>query len=119
MYWLECLKNDMLEITQEEAMKFWPPFQDCTLPYFNERFEHVRHVEKNAMKLHQKYGGDKDVILASVWIHDRAKFEAGDHAKNASDWTLKYLCNTKFPESKINDVAYAVGVHSGWEIAVP
>ena len=114
MNWLESLKNDMLEITQAEALKYWPPFQNYTLPSFNERLEHVKHVEKNAIKLHKIYGGDIDIILASVWIHDRAKFEMGDHAKNASDWALINLCKTDFPEHKIKEVVYAVKVHSGW-----
>lgn len=65
------------------------------------------------MKLHKKYGGDIDIILASVWIHDIAKFEIGDHAKKAGEWASKNLCKTNFPESKTDDVIYAVCVHSG------
>lgn len=117
MTWLDVLKDDMQKNSREEAMKCWPPFQECTLPYFDLRFEHVKHVEKNALKLFDKYGGDKDIILASVWIHDRTKFEPGNHAKTAASWALNNLYNTGFPENKVNDVVYAISVHSGWQIS--
>lgn len=116
MTWLEILKNDMLEITKTEAMEYWPPFQSCQAPYFNFRLEHVKHVECDARKLISLYGGDEDIVLASVWTHDRTKpqFDGPQHAKKASEWVLENLQSTGFPKEKIEDVAYAVRVHSGW-----
>lgn len=119
MTWFDILKNDMTEITKTEAMKYWPPLQSCQAPYFNFRLEHVKHVEYDARKLMAIYGGDEDIILASVWIHDREKpqFNCSDHAKEAREWVLENLESTGFPKEKIDDVAYAVGVHSGWTAA--
>ena len=115
MNWLEILKDDMWKITEKIAVQYWEPFPGCGKPYFNFRFEHVKHVEKNAVKLFNKYGGDEDIILAAVWTHDRTKFEEGSHAKTASEWILQNLAQTGFPEHKVKDVAYAVSVHNGWE----
>ena len=117
MSWLEILKDEMQKITQKEALEYYPPLQDCTLPYFDFRFEHVKHVQKNAIKLFDIYGGDLDIILAAVWVHDRTKFEPGNHAKTAASWAVTNLYQTGFPENKINDVVYAVSVHSGWVIS--
>lgn len=113
--WLKILKDDMWQITEKIALLYWQPFPGCSTPYFNYRFEHVKHVEKIAMKLFAKYGGDEDIILAAVWTHDRTKFEEGNHAKTGSEWILQNLAQTGFPEHKVKDVAYAISMHNGWE----
>ena len=105
----------MRQSTRAEALNCWPPFPGCTEPYFDHRYEHVKHVEVNAKKLHGLYGGDLEVILASVWVHDRAKFQ-GDHAKKAAQWARENLAATGFPAEKVEAVAYAVEHHGGWEI---
>jgi len=61
MTWLDVLKNEMTEITKAKAMEYWLPFQSCNEPYFNFRLEHVKHVEHDARKLMEIYGGDEDM----------------------------------------------------------
>jgi hypothetical protein len=116
MNWLEIIKDEMKKSTMENAMECWPPFQGRTEPYFNFRFEHAKHVEKIALQLFAEYGGDEEIIRASAWIHDIAKFKEGSHAENAGEWASQNLLRTGFPAHKIKDVVYAVSNHAGWEI---
>jgi HD superfamily phosphodiesterase len=69
--WLTALKTQMKEVTLPPARKFWPGASPEDEPYFNYRYQHVEQVERNARKLLAAYGGDEDVVLASVWLHDR------------------------------------------------
>lgn len=117
MDWLENLKKKMWESTNQEALKNWPPFQGCSEPYFDLRYEHVKHVEKAALMLQKCHGGDMDIVLASVWSHDITKFLDGDHAQTGSIWVLENLAGLGFPTEKVDAVTYAVSVHSGWVIS--
>ena len=113
MDWLEILKNRMLEITKTAAYEFFPPIGSYTEPYYNLRFEHVKQVEIEALKLLEAHGGDKDIVLASVWIHDRYKpqFYGPDHGNKAADWALENLESKGFQKEKIKAVEYAVRNH--------
>jgi hypothetical protein len=116
IFWLDILKADMTKISNAEAIKYWRSVADNHIPYFDYRLEHVKQVERDAMTLHNIIGGDKEIILASVWIHDRFKFEPGNHCEKGSEWAVENLEKIKFPREKINDVSYCVKVHSGWQI---
>jgi len=114
--WLDILKADMTKISNADAIKYWCSSSDNLIPYFDYRLEHVKQVERDAMTLHNIIGGDKEIILASVWIHDRFKFEPGDHNEKGGEWATENLEKLGFPREKISDVSYCVRVHSGWQI---
>jgi len=117
MDWLEQLKSEMLEISKTTAYEYFPAIGAYTEPYYNLRFEHTKQVEAEAMKLLKVYGGDADIVLASVWIHDRCKPQFGwfDHGSKAADWTLENLESKGFPQEKIKAVEYAVRNHCGYD----
>ena len=117
MSWLEILKKEMLEITKPAAYEEFPAAGSDTEPYCNPRFAHVTQAEKEALKLLEVYSGDGDIVLASVWIHDRYKplFIGEDHESKAADWALEYLEGKGFPKEKVKAVEYAVRNHAGWE----
>ncbi|MCL2772806.1 MAG: HD domain-containing protein [Oscillospiraceae bacterium] len=117
MDWLEILKSEMLEITKTAAYEYFPAIGAYTEPYYNHKFEHVKQVETEALKLFEVYGGDKDIVLASVWIHDRYKpqFDGPDHGNKAADWVLENLESKGFPKEKVKAVEYAVRNHTGFD----
>ena len=117
MNWLEILKSEMLEITKSAAYEFFPPIGTYTEPYYNLRFTHVKQVEIEALKLLKAHGGDRDIVLAAVWIHDRYKpvLYGPDHGNKAADWTLENLESKGFPKEKVKAVEYAVRNHQGWD----
>jgi len=116
MDWLETLKTEMFEISKAAAYEFFPPIGSYTEPYYNLRFEHVKQVETEALKLLKAHGGDKDTVIASVWIHDRYKpqFSGPEHGNKAADWVLENLESRGFPKKKVKAVEYAVRNHQGW-----
>jgi len=117
MNWLKQLQNEMEEITQTAAYAFFPPIGSYTKPYYNLRLEHTKQVEKEALKLLATHSSaDSDIVLASVWIHDRCKpqFDGASHGNKAADWTLHNLENKGFPKHKVNAVEYAVRNHTGF-----
>jgi HD superfamily phosphodiesterase len=67
------------------------------------------------------YGGDEDIVVASVWIHDRYKplIEGKNHAARAAEWTEKNLAATGYPAAKVAAVAYAVGNHANPPQTIP
>lgn len=118
MDWLEKLKSEMLEISKTAAYDCFPPIGSHTEPYYNYRYEHIKQVEVEALKLVEVYKeADRDIVLSSVWIHDRYKpqFGGADHGDKAADWALENLENIGFPKDKVKAVEYAVRNHVGWE----
>jgi HD superfamily phosphodiesterase len=111
--WLTQLKTGLKEITLPPARKFWPGLTPESEPYFNYRYMHVEQVERDARRLMAAYGGDEDIMLASVWIHDRYKPQFGgeDHATKAAEWARENLEGLGFPAEKVAEVIYAVSHH--------
>jgi HD superfamily phosphodiesterase len=112
--WLTALKTGLREITLPLARKFWPGVSPDDEPYYNYRYQHVEQVDRDARRLLTAYGGDEDVVLASVWIHDRYKpqFEGKHHAAKAADWANENLGKLGFPAEKVPAVVYAVAIHA-------
>jgi hypothetical protein len=112
--WLSVLKTQMKEVTLPLARKFWPGVSPKDEPYFNYRYQHVEQVERNARKLLAAYGGDEDIVLASVWLHDRfqPQYEGEDHGKKGAAWAQENLAGFGFPAGKVREVAYCVASHS-------
>ncbi|MBI5302427.1 MAG: HD domain-containing protein [Chloroflexi bacterium] len=112
--WLTHLREDLIAITTTAAREHWSgPTHDAP-PYFNYRFEHVRQVERDALSLLETVGGDEEVVLASVWLHDRFKPQYGGdhHALRAAEWASAHLASYNFPVDKIARVEFAVANHS-------
>jgi hypothetical protein len=119
--WLTELKNDLKEISLPLARKFWAGAGADGEPYFNYRYQHVEQVERDARRLFKAYGGDKDIVMASVWIHDRCQpqFAEDEHGKKAAEWAEKNLSKTGFPTAKVPAVVYAVANHSNPPQTIP
>ncbi len=118
--WLIHIRKELEKITGKVALEIWPtPDGRC---YFNYRLEHVRQVERDARWLLQSVGGDEDVVLAAVWLHDRYQPQLAKpdhHAVLAADWVRDHLGETGFPVEKIEAVAYAVERHSAQVQSLP
>jgi len=119
--WLSRLRNDVLRITTEAAREHWPGPMADSPPYYNYRLEHVQQVEREALRLGAEVGGDPDIILASVWIHDRfqPQYDGPDHAARAAEWAEEHLAALGFPRSKVGDVCFAVANHSNPPHTIP
>jgi HD superfamily phosphodiesterase len=119
--WLTQLKTGLKEITLPLARKFWPGLTPESEPYFNYRYMHVEQVERDARRLMAVYGGDEDIVLASVWIHDRYKPQFGgeDHANRAAKWAEENLAGLGFPVEKVPQVVYAVANHTWDHFDIP
>jgi HD superfamily phosphodiesterase len=117
--WLSSLRRDMELISQQAAREHWPGVDDT--PYYNYRLEHVRQVERDALRLLDEVGGDRDVVLASVWIHDRfqPQFSGPDHAALGAQWARQHLGSTGFPQQKVEQVSFAVASHSNQPHTIP
>jgi HD superfamily phosphodiesterase len=68
----------------------------------NYRLEHIRQVERHALRLFAQPGGDPEIWLAPVWIHDRCQpqFSSQDHAAQAAGWASENLASYGFPDEK-------------------
>ena len=110
---LDGLRSDLLAITTSAAQQLWPG--PGGKPWFNYRWEHVLQVERDALRLLQEVGGDTDVVLASVWIHDRFQpaFAGDEHGPRAAEWALAHLADLGFPAGSVERVAACVRNHSG------
>lgn len=119
--WLDKLRNGIIELTSPAARKLWPSRNQDHPAYFNYRLEHVRQVERDIMLLQKKLGGDRDILFASVWIHDRfqSAFKGDNHGKLASEWALKNLELLGFPKEKIADVCFSIANHSNLSHTLP
>lgn len=113
--WLDLLRDDLTCITEKAAKKFWPsPERDCP-PFFNYRLEHVKQVERDALRLLPLVGGDQEIVIASVWIHDRFQpvFRGPEeHGKHSAEWATEHLAEIGFPVEKVESVCFAVANHS-------
>jgi HD superfamily phosphodiesterase len=111
--WLFFIRKELEKITRNVAVEIWPtPDGKC---YFNYRLEHVRQVERDARWLLSAVGGDEDVVIAAVWLHDRYQPQLAKpdhHSILAAEWVRSHLAETGFPIEKIEAVAYAVEKHS-------
>jgi len=113
--WLEHLRHDLAAITSEAAKEYWPNPESERPAFYNYRLEHVRQVEREALILLDSVGGDSDVVLASVWLHDRWQpvFRGPEqHGKRAAEWAAQHLAETGFPAEKVESVCFAVANHS-------
>jgi len=119
--WLSGVREDMTVLSASAAREFWPGPAPSDPPYFNYRLEHVRQVERNAVWLLDEVGGDEDIVLASVWIHDRfqPQFDGKDHAARAAAWAGDNLAGLGFPAHKVAGVCLAVAHHSDDPGAIP
>lgn len=119
--WLDTLRSDLESITREAALSHWPGSEPDNPPYFNYRLEHVLQVERDAMRLMESIGGDEEVILASVWIHDRfqPQYQDNDHPAEAAHWAREHLASIGFPADKVEAVCYCVVNHSNPPGAIP
>jgi hypothetical protein len=120
-HWLEPLRADLASVTAEAARYLWPsPDKNCP-PFFNYRLEHVRQVEREALALLDLVGGDREVVLASVWLHDRFQpaFVGPDHGKQAATWAAENLTALSFPAEKVEAVCFAVANHSNPPGSIP
>lgn len=119
--WLSALRKDVETITEEAARAHWSGPTADSPPYYNYRLEHVRQVERDALRLLAEVGGDRDVVLASVWIHDRFQPQliGRDHAVLAAEWTEAHLARLGFPEDKLEQVSFAVANHSNEPHTIP
>jgi len=112
--WLDRLRADLCEVSEEAARKLWPGVPPQRRPYYNYRLEHVRQVERDALRLLRETAADSDIALASVWIHDRfqPQFVGEDHAARAATWAGDHLADLGFPPGKVDSVCFAVLHHS-------
>jgi len=113
--WLVRLQEDIYRLTSEAARLHWPGPDGSTEPYYNYRYEHIRQVEREALRLLEAEGGDAEILLAAVWIHDRYQPQyAGppDHGARAANWANENLEGFGFPAVKVPEVCYAVANHS-------
>jgi hypothetical protein len=119
--WLTQLKTGMAQITLPLAKKYWPGESPEDAPSFNYRLQHVEQVERDASRLMAANGGDEDIVLASVWIHDRYKPQLGGekHARRAAAWAEQNLAGLGFPAAKVPAVAYAVANHANPPQTIP
>lgn len=119
--WLTRLREEMVAISSSAAREYWPGPTATSPPYFNYRLEHIRQVERNAMCLLTQLGGDSDVVLASVWIHDRfqTQFIDSNHAARAAEWARDKLTSFGFPADKVEKVCFAVFHHSDNPASIP
>ncbi len=119
--WLDTLKKQLEDITFDAAKEYWPAPNEGDKPFFNYRLEHVRQVERDALKILDFVSADRDIVLASVWLHDRfqPQFKGDDHGRLAAEWAFQNLAKLGFPEEKVAEVCYAVSVHSGRSVRIP
>jgi HD superfamily phosphodiesterase len=81
--WLEILRKQLEDITFKAAEEFWPPPTMGGKPFYNYRLEHVRQVERDVLRILDTVEADSDIVLASVWLHDRfqPQFRGEEHGK--------------------------------------
>jgi uncharacterized protein len=119
--WIDRLKDDLWEITSEAARELWPGPTPDHPPYFNYRWEHTQQVERDSQRLLHVVGGDEDVVMAAVWVHDRfqPQYVDDNHAEQAEAWAREGLPTLGFPQEKVEAVCYAIANHSSPPGAIP
>jgi uncharacterized protein len=86
---------------------------------FNYRWEHVRSVVRQAVRLGELLGADMEVVEAAAWLHDVAKGQGEDHGKEGAVLAQQILSETDFPQAKIPSVADAITKHVGLWVRKP
>lgn len=111
--WLTSLQNDMALLTNQDAKKHWGSPELQGAPYYNARLEHIQQVERDALRLMREIPADQDILLASVWIHDRFRpwYEGDQHAARSASWAREHLAGLGFPTEKVEAVVFAVEHH--------
>jgi hypothetical protein len=120
--WLEDLRHDLVCITGEAAKAFWPSPENGGPAFFNYRLEHIKQVERDAERLLSVVGGDRDIVLASVWLHDRFQpvFQGPpEHGVVAAEWAADHLADGGFPAKKVAAVCSAIANHSSAPGTIP
>jgi len=113
--WLPRLREDIRQLTNQAARQHWSGPDGNAVPYYNYRYEHFCQVEREALHLLGAEGGDAEIVLAAVWVHDRFQPQyAGppDHATPAAEWAGENLASFGFPAAKVPAVCFAVANHS-------
>jgi hypothetical protein len=119
--WLTALKQHIVDTTAAAAAEIWRPFREGQPPYYNYRLEHILQVERDMLAIAFMEGGDRDILLAAVWAHDRfqPQFEGENHAEMAAEWAKDYLKFVRFPENKIPAVCNAIRMHNCKPLDIP
>lgn len=119
--WLGSLRRDLVGISEGTAGQLWPSPREDAPAFFNYRVEHVRQVERDALLLLKEVGGDSDIVLASVWLHDRFQpaFNVAGHNDEAAEWAAENLAARGFPSKKVDAVCFAVASHCGPPHSLP
>ena len=86
---------------------------------YNYRWEHVRAVVRLAIRLAERTGADREVVEAAAWLHDVAKGESEDHARDGAILARRILAETDYPPEKVDAVAEAIAKHAGWATTEP
>lgn len=78
---------------------------------------HLQRVWHNARALHAEEGGDLDVLLAAVLLHDCVAVEKNSTLRSqasrlAAEKASAVLANMNWPSTKISAVAHAIEAHS-------
>lgn len=78
---------------------------------------HLQRVWHNVRTLHAEEGGDLEVLLAAVLLHDCVAVEKNSplrsHASRlAAEKASKLLADLAWPEAKVSTVAHAIEAHS-------
>jgi uncharacterized protein len=103
------------EILREDIQNF--PLGNLT---FNYRAEHTEFVLSIGMEMGKKLGADMEILKAAILLHDigRSAVKKG-HGEVGARMAGKILQDTNFPQSKIDDVEYAIAAHVGWDESIP
>ncbi|MFJ2488519.1 HD domain-containing protein [Pseudomonas sp. NPDC087639] len=78
---------------------------------------HLQRVWHNVRTLQAEEGGDLEVLLAAVLLHDCVAVEKNSPLRSqasrlAAEKACAVLADLKWPEAKINTVAHAIEAHS-------
>lgn len=108
--WRKAVKKAMRAATEREIIIRYGSMDNAS---FNYRWEHVKTVVTLAVKLAEQTGADKDIILASAWLHDVRKDTKNLHPQEGAKFAREFLPQTNFPPEKIERVAQAIENHMG------
>lgn len=114
MEWLEAVKAAAEMGAHQDEARHWGWDVSPERPYpFAYRWEHIQQVVRNGEWLAEQYPeADKDVVLASCWLHDVRKAEK-NHAAQGALFARHLLRTLDFPQFKIPRVAQAITTHEG------
>lgn len=107
--WETAVRQAMYKATIKEAERRYK----TSTPAFNYRWEHVTAVVTLAEKLAELTNADRDIAVASAWLHDIRKDAGNDHPREGAIFARQFLPKTDFPSKKIESVANAISQHMG------